>query len=90
MTFKGPYKLKAGEAPMAGYVVKAISYRMAYPKKTKPVKPPLGTAHKAKAASVAPVKKKAPIAYTKKMSKNVTVRKRKAPLNAHPWDEYGP
>ena len=32
MTFKGPYKLKAGEAPMAGYVVKAISYRMAYPK----------------------------------------------------------
>ena len=65
---------------MKGYVEKTISYRMAYPdkkapKKAGPVKPPLGTAHKKKAASVAPVKKKA--------------RKNIVP-NAHPWDEYGP
>ena len=29
---RGPYKLKSKEAPMAGYVAKTISYRMAYPK----------------------------------------------------------
>ena len=60
-----------------------IDYYMAYPKpgkkkaapkKAGPVKPPLGTAHKAKAASVAPKKK---------------ARKNIVP-NAHPWDEYGP
>ena len=98
-TFNGPYKLKAGQAPMKGYVEKTISYRMAYPdkkapKKAGPVKPPLGTAHKAKAASVAPVKKKAASVAPKKKAASVAPVKKKARKNiipnAHPWDEYGP
>ena len=80
-----------------------IDYYMAYPKpgkkkaapkKAGPVKPPLGTAHKAKAASVAPVKKKAASVAPKKKAASVAPVKKKARKNivpnAHPWDEYGP